>query len=189
VNGSIPSVTPHYCPNDVADRFKNDVRMLPQFGPPEGETADKPGIGKKRVLLKRRSATFPRGDRPQGQRNEARKGLFGVQKLAVFVLDKRKKPPMPCSEKRARLLLTRGRAVVHRRYPFTTRAAVIPLPLAFISIDGICQPTSVPTSPTQAASSAWVFGIANLERLNLVRPPDEASIGNPGALRAPYKHA
>jgi hypothetical protein len=34
--------------------------------------------------------------------------------LAVFVLDKRRKPLMPCSEKRARLLLTRGRAVVHR---------------------------------------------------------------------------
>ena len=28
---------------------------------------------------------------------------------------------MPCSEKRARLLLERGRAVVHRRYPFTIR--------------------------------------------------------------------
>jgi len=28
---------------------------------------------------------------------------------------------MPCSEKRARLLLTRGRAVVHRRFPFTIR--------------------------------------------------------------------
>lgn len=39
----------------------------------------------------------------------------------VFVLDKRKKPLMPCSEKRARLLLSRGRAVVHRRAPFTIR--------------------------------------------------------------------
>jgi RRXRR protein len=95
--------------------------MLPQFGPLEGETADKLGIGTKRVLLKRRSATFPRGDCPQGQRNWARKGLFGVQKLAVFVLDKRKKPLMPCFEKRARLLLTRGRAVVHRGYRFTIR--------------------------------------------------------------------
>ena len=28
---------------------------------------------------------------------------------------------MPCSEKRARLLLARGRAVVHKRYPFTIR--------------------------------------------------------------------
>src|SRR5579875_281427 len=39
----------------------------------------------------------------------------------VFVLDKRKKPLMPCSEKRARLLLERGRARVHRLVPFTIR--------------------------------------------------------------------
>ncbi len=41
--------------------------------------------------------------------------------MAVFVLDKQKRPLMPCSEKRARLLLARGRAVVHKRYPFTIR--------------------------------------------------------------------
>lgn len=41
--------------------------------------------------------------------------------MAVFVLAKNKQPLMPCSEKRARLLLERGRAVVHRRYPFTIR--------------------------------------------------------------------
>jgi 5-methylcytosine-specific restriction endonuclease McrA len=41
--------------------------------------------------------------------------------LAVFVLDRRKKPLMPCSEKRARLLLERGRARVHRLVPFTIR--------------------------------------------------------------------
>ncbi|NHM28002.1 HNH endonuclease [Desulfofundulus sp. TPOSR] len=39
----------------------------------------------------------------------------------VFVLDKHKKPLMPCTEKRARLLLERGRAVVHRMSPFTIR--------------------------------------------------------------------
>jgi 5-methylcytosine-specific restriction endonuclease McrA len=39
----------------------------------------------------------------------------------VPVLDKRKKPLMPCTEKRARLLLQRGRAVVHRRVPFVIR--------------------------------------------------------------------
>ncbi len=38
----------------------------------------------------------------------------------VFVLDK-KKPLVPCSEKRARLLLKRERAVVHRLHPFTIR--------------------------------------------------------------------
>ena len=41
--------------------------------------------------------------------------------MAVFVLDKRKQPLMPCSEKRARLLLERGRARVHRMVPFTIR--------------------------------------------------------------------
>jgi len=41
--------------------------------------------------------------------------------MAVFVLDKCKKPLMPTSEKRARLLLQRGRAVVIKMYPFTIR--------------------------------------------------------------------
>lgn len=41
--------------------------------------------------------------------------------MAVFVLDRRKKPLMPCTEKRARLLLGRGRARVHRLAPFTIR--------------------------------------------------------------------
>ena len=41
--------------------------------------------------------------------------------MAVFVLDRQKNPLMPCSEKRARLLLARRRAVVVRVYPFTIR--------------------------------------------------------------------
>jgi 5-methylcytosine-specific restriction endonuclease McrA len=41
--------------------------------------------------------------------------------MCVFVLDRRKNPLMPCSQRRARLLLERGRAVVHRRHPFTIR--------------------------------------------------------------------
>jgi 5-methylcytosine-specific restriction endonuclease McrA len=39
----------------------------------------------------------------------------------VFVLDRHKKPLMPCTPKRARLLLARGRAVVHRIQPFVIR--------------------------------------------------------------------
>ena len=39
----------------------------------------------------------------------------------IFVLDKRKRPLMACSEKRARQLLARGRARVARRAPFTIR--------------------------------------------------------------------
>ncbi len=39
----------------------------------------------------------------------------------VFVLDRHKKPLMPCTPRRARLLLARGRAVVHRIRPFVIR--------------------------------------------------------------------
>lgn len=39
----------------------------------------------------------------------------------VFVLDQKKQPLMPCTPKRARLLLKRGRAVVHRVAPFVIR--------------------------------------------------------------------
>ena len=41
--------------------------------------------------------------------------------MAVFVLDKRKKPLMPCSEKRARKLLGSGRARIHRLVPLVIR--------------------------------------------------------------------
>ena len=39
--------------------------------------------------------------------------------MAVFVLDKSGKALMPCTEKRAKLLLARGRACVHLVIPFT----------------------------------------------------------------------
>ena len=41
--------------------------------------------------------------------------------MAVLVLDRRKKPLMPCSERRTRVLLARGRARIHRMVPFTIR--------------------------------------------------------------------
>jgi 5-methylcytosine-specific restriction endonuclease McrA len=41
--------------------------------------------------------------------------------VSVFVLDSRGKALMPCTQKRARLLLERGRARIHRRLPFVIR--------------------------------------------------------------------
>ena len=41
--------------------------------------------------------------------------------MKVFVLDRRKKPLMPCSPKRARKLMEQGRARVHKMHPFTIR--------------------------------------------------------------------
>ncbi|MDR3155175.1 MAG: RRXRR domain-containing protein, partial [Deltaproteobacteria bacterium] len=38
-----------------------------------------------------------------------------------MVHDRKKRPLMPCSEKRARLLLDRKRARIHRYEPFTIR--------------------------------------------------------------------
>ena len=58
---------------------------------------------------------------PEKARNKPRKGLRKEKVSVVFVLDRHKKPLMPCTEKRARLLLERGRAVVHKMAPFTIR--------------------------------------------------------------------
>ena len=41
--------------------------------------------------------------------------------MAVFVLDSKQRPLMPCDEKRARKLLESGRARVHKLYPFAIR--------------------------------------------------------------------
>lgn len=41
--------------------------------------------------------------------------------MSVFVLDRKGRPLMPCSEKRARKLLDAGRVRVHRMLPFTIR--------------------------------------------------------------------
>jgi hypothetical protein len=63
---------------------------------------------------------------------------------------------MPCSEKRARLLLTRGRAVVHRRYPFTIRLKdcvggdVQPVR---VKIDPGTETTASRSSPRRTATS------------------------------------
>jgi 5-methylcytosine-specific restriction endonuclease McrA len=59
--------------------------------------------------------------------------------MSVFVLGKSKKPLMPCTEKRARLLLERGRAVVVRMHPFTIRLKD--------RADGDVQPASVKLDP------------------------------------------
>ena len=39
--------------------------------------------------------------------------------MKVFVLDTEKRPLAPCSPRRARLLLDKGKAAVYYRYPFT----------------------------------------------------------------------
>src|SRR4051812_45647052 len=62
----------------------------------------------------------------------------------VFVLGKKKKPLMPCTERRARLLLARKRAVVVRLYPFTIRLKD--------RVDGDLQPIRLSVDPGSKAS-------------------------------------
>ena len=61
--------------------------------------------------------------------------------MAVFVLDRKKKPLMPCSEKRARILLERGRARVHRMVPFTIRL------VDRLQADSVLQPLRLKLDP------------------------------------------
>jgi hypothetical protein len=67
--------------------------------------------------------------------------------LAVFVLDKRKKPLMPHSEKRPRLLLTRRGTVVHPRPPFTIRLKD--------RVGGDVPPVRIKIAP-----GSWTTGVA-----------------------------
>ncbi|MER3429279.1 MAG: hypothetical protein C4334_14545 [Pyrinomonas sp.] len=67
----------------------------------------------------------------------------------VFVLDKRKRPLMPCTEKRARLLLRRGRAVVHWLHPFTIR-----LKDRLLEESGL-QPVGLKLDPGSKGAGGW----------------------------------
>ncbi|MBK1649486.1 RNA-guided endonuclease IscB [Rhabdochromatium marinum] len=77
--------------------------------------------------------------------------------MAVFVLDQQKTPLMPCSEKRARLLLERGRAVVVRLHPFTIRLKD--------RIGGETQPLHLSLDP--GSKTTGIALARNLERIDL----------------------
>ena len=61
--------------------------------------------------------------------------------MAVFVVDRHQKPQMPCSEKRARKLLARGRARVHRLMPFAIRL------VDRIVSESVLQPVKIKLDP------------------------------------------
>lgn len=78
----------------------------------------------------------------------------------VFVLDKKKQPLMPCSEKRARLLLNRGKARIHRMYPFTIRLSE--------RIGGDTQPVGIGIDPGSKQTGLAVFRMEDRIRFALV---------------------
>ena len=97
------------------------------------------GVITKRARARCRWSTLSRGER----RKPPSPGPYGQfssrSKVSFFVLDERKKPLMPCSEKRARQLLEKCRAVVHRLFPFTIRLKD--------RVDGETQPVRIKVDP------------------------------------------
>jgi len=84
----------------------------------------------------------------------------------VFVLDKHKQPLMPCSPRRARLLLRSGRARVHKRAPFTIR--LVDRTLAESTVEGVqvkidpgSRATGIAVARTDAAGA--MHGLVALE--------------------------
>jgi 5-methylcytosine-specific restriction endonuclease McrA len=82
------------------------------------QTSDR--VSTKRIRV-RATIQHCRGEQTERFCYKARKGNFYVNVMAVFVVDKQHKPLMPCSEKRARLLLNRRKARIHSFYPFVIR--------------------------------------------------------------------
>lgn len=118
-------------------RQKTDLRVLPQPVALESVPADKDGVSTKRgtdvesisapgVQHGREETTVPtpkdvvlaaQQRNPKGNRSHRGNSVLP----RVFVLDKRKKPLDPTTPARARELLEKGRARVHKMMPFTIR--------------------------------------------------------------------
>ena len=98
--------------------------MLPESRTLKAAGADKHGVSTKRSAARinpKLRYNMVEGSAPQGAVTRPVRALFLEMDMAVFVLDRKGKALMPCSEKRARLLLECGRVRVHRVLPFVIR--------------------------------------------------------------------
>jgi 5-methylcytosine-specific restriction endonuclease McrA len=116
---------------------KTHPEMLPQSLALESASADNPGVGTKRGAEATSSSVAAGMQHDQGERrvsgrhqgnlDRGRKPMRSPQQgsrpvaARVFVLDRRGKPMMPCHPARAKKLLRKGRARVHKMVPFTIR--------------------------------------------------------------------
>lgn len=127
---------------------RTHLRMLPQSVALEFVSADNPGVGTKRGTNTESDSVagvgHGRGERHQsrlvGDRHGEKSPVVGgsdptVTHPKVFVLDKDKCPLMPCHPSRARELLCKGRARVHKLYPFTIR--LVDRTVAQSEVDGV----------------------------------------------------
>jgi RRXRR protein len=113
--GQLGSTPP---PSYVADRFKTDVRMLPQFRTSRRQdlrqARDRHETGLAQTLL----CDFPEGRLPARAASQGRTGIALGDEVCRYSFSISVSGPLvPCREKRARLLLESGRLLY--RYPFT----------------------------------------------------------------------
>lgn len=101
--------------------LKTNGRVLPQPCPLEAQTADTLRGSTRNGSVRDAGMQLARGESSGGAKPEPSpaKAEYGVSR--VFVLDKKMQPLMPCHPARARSLLSQGKAVVIRRFPFTIR--------------------------------------------------------------------
>lgn len=105
----------------------------------------------------------------------------------VFVLDKHKQPLMPCSPRRARLLLKADRARVHRLVPFTIR--IVDRTVAESAVEGIqlkidpgSKATGIAVARTDPAGA--IHGLVALEVQHRGAPIHRRMITRAGYRRA-----
>jgi hypothetical protein len=99
-------------------------------------------------LVETQICNIPEGTHPKVRVTRPLRARFSETELAVFVLDKRKRPLVPCS--RARLLLTRGPAVVHHYDPFGSGVSFGP---SWLKLIPAARPPALLSSSTRRATS------------------------------------
>ena len=99
----------------------HQLRTPPQGRPQLSGMAADNRKGKDETGHARRRPGIGRGETGAIPRYMGRKAISRRNAMKVFVLDRHKKPLMPCTPRRARKLMESGRARVHKRFPFTIR--------------------------------------------------------------------
>jgi 5-methylcytosine-specific restriction endonuclease McrA len=166
-----------------SSREKTHRAVLPQRRALESAEADTPGSRDETVCglpatalgagtEHERGEILLDGTRPAGRHPDpapAGKGVAREGHPTVFVLDRHHQPLMPCTPARARILLKRGRAVVHRHTPFAIRlkdrtAAISDVSGVEIGIDPGSRTTGIAAFRTVTTPAGEArYGLFSLE--------------------------